>query len=171
MADINQIYLKGFIVKNCELKTNPQNIQYCLWRIAVPSYNRHTKERKADFFRVLTNGWDAENLADNGKKGTLVFVSGRLKTQTYRGKDGQKHFGTTLISRSVDILQKFKGNENITAQQAKAGQAIEPDQPEQEPVDQSNSQTNQAVEDPFANSDEALDLNESDIDEGDVPFF
>lgn len=63
----------------------------------VPS---ETGGDKTEWHRITLFGKGAEKLASSLKKGSRIYVEGRLETSSY-DKDGQKHFSTNIIADQI----------------------------------------------------------------------
>lgn len=51
------------------------------------------------------------------KKGTLVYIEGKIKTRSYDDQSGVKRYITEIIADNLELLSKRSGgveNENIT---------------------------------------------------------
>jgi len=65
-----------------------------------------------EWHRVTIWGKPAENAAKFLAKGSLVYIEGKLKTNTYE-KDGQKHWVTEILATNVQYLStKAENKEN-----------------------------------------------------------
>ncbi|TAF31509.1 MAG: single-stranded DNA-binding protein [Cytophagales bacterium] len=40
------------------------------------------------------------------RKGSLVYIEGKLKTRSYLGQDGKKHYVTEIIAQEITLLDK-----------------------------------------------------------------
>lgn len=83
---------------------------------------------ETEWHRIVVWGREAEQAAERLRKGSKVYVSGRLQTRQWEGKDGQKRYTTELVAERVVFLEKREGgasNAQVDAhvdQQAAAGQ-------------------------------------------------
>lgn len=64
----------------------------------------------------------AEVIGKYVKKGSKIYVEGRLKTESY-DKDGQKHYSTKIIVEEMEMLDKKPDGDNQTYQPAGAYQS------------------------------------------------
>ncbi len=51
----------------------------------------------------------AESLAKRLKKGTRIYVEGRLQTRSWEGDDGKKNYKTEIVADSVILIDRFEG--------------------------------------------------------------
>jgi len=87
MADLNVIALSGNLTGDPELKHTSSGTALCKGRMANNGFGR---DKPAMFIDITTWGRDAEFMANNCKKGTTVQVSGRLESNSYTDKNGNK---------------------------------------------------------------------------------
>lgn len=82
-------------------------------RVAVNSYDRATKSRKAKFFRVVIFGDRAEFVLKYFEKGSGIMLSGELDINEWEDKAGQKRNDIQLIAREAGFPPK--GGSGATA--------------------------------------------------------
>ncbi|MBF8982305.1 single-stranded DNA-binding protein [Lutibacter sp. B2] len=106
---MNQVTLIGRLTKDPELRfTAGSGKAVATFTIAV---NRlFSKEKKADFFRVVVFGKSAENCANYTSKGSQVAVQGRIENNNYETQNGEKRYTTDIVADRVEFLSK--GNRN-----------------------------------------------------------
>lgn len=64
-----------------------------------------SKEKQADFFRVVVWGKTAENVANYMSKGKKVAVKGYLTARSYDAANGEKKYITEIIADNVEFLE------------------------------------------------------------------
>ena len=85
----NKIILMGRIVADPELKTTPQGVNVCSFRIAVDRrYQIQGQEKKSDFFNVVAWRQQAEFVQKYFGKGRMILVEGEMTTRNYSDKNG-----------------------------------------------------------------------------------
>lgn len=102
---LNQTVLIGRITKDHEVKETETGKKVLELTIAVPrTYKNANGEYDTDFIQcVLWNGI-AENTAEYCKKGDLVGIKGRLITDNYETKEGEKRYAIKVIAEKVTFL-------------------------------------------------------------------
>ncbi|MCM1276702.1 MAG: single-stranded DNA-binding protein [Lachnospiraceae bacterium] len=86
---MNKIILMGRLVNDPELKTTPNGVSVCSFRLAVDrNYRKKDEEKKADFFNVSCWRSTAEFVAKWFAKGRMILVEGELQTRQYTDKNG-----------------------------------------------------------------------------------
>jgi single-strand DNA-binding protein len=106
MANLNKVFMMGNLTRDPELKFTPQGKAVCSFPMAV---NRQFKsgddlKKEVNFFPVVSWGALAENINKYLKKGSPVFVEGRLQNRSYETKEGQKRTVTEIITDNVQFL-------------------------------------------------------------------
>lgn len=85
----NKVIMMGRIVNDLELKTTPQGVSVCSFRIAVDRrFQTKGEEKKSDFFNVVAWRQQAEFVTRYFGKGRMILVEGELQTRSYTDKNG-----------------------------------------------------------------------------------
>jgi single-strand DNA-binding protein len=104
LHSLNDLKVVGRLTRDPELRYTPQGTPVCHFRIAVSrSYKTpNSTEWKEEVAFVPCTVWreTAERCGQRLKKGSPVFVEGRLKSRDWQTKEGQKR--TDL---EVDVLK------------------------------------------------------------------
>lgn len=96
---MNRVNLIGRITKDLELRHTKNNKAVCEFTIATNRVNG----KEADF--ITCQVWDkqAQNLVEYQGKGSLIGVSGEIRTESYE-ISGKKHYKTYIIVNQVEYL-------------------------------------------------------------------
>jgi len=132
----------GNITSDPELVFLPSGAAKCSFSVAVNHvwYDENKeKQEKTSFINVVAWRYAAENFARVGEKGIGVIVHGRLEQRSWDDKEtGQKRSTTELVAeeigiltRSIESLERRKGQQNPEGAQKKSGAATTPRQPRQ----------------------------------------
>ena len=106
---MNKVIMMGRIVNDLELKTTPQGVTVCTFRIAVDrNFQKKGEERKSDFFNVVAWRSNAEFISRYFSKGKPILIEGELNTRQYTDKNGNP---ATWYEIVVD-RQYFVGNKS-----------------------------------------------------------
>ena len=99
--DLNQCNFIGHLGKDPETRHMPSGDAVTNFSIAC---NWKTKEKEgAEWVRIVTFGKLAEICSEYLKKGSQVYVSGRMQTRKYE-KDGQDHYSTEIVADRMQML-------------------------------------------------------------------
>lgn len=107
MASLNKVLLIGNLTRDPELKYIPSGSAVAQFSIAVNRvYRLQTGEKKEEvcFVRIVVWGRIGENCAEYLKKGSPVFVEGRLQSRSWDDQQGQKRSITEVIAQNVQFL-------------------------------------------------------------------
>lgn len=99
----------GNLTRDPELRYIPSGQGVTSFTIAVNRvYNSQSGEKKEEvsFIRVVVWGRMAENCNEYLKKGSPVFVEGRLQSRTWDAQDGTKRSTIEVIAQSVQFLSR-----------------------------------------------------------------
>lgn len=99
---LNVVAIQGRLTHDPELKTTPNGVSVCTFRIAVDrSYVPHGEERQTDFITVTAWRKTAEFVSKYFQKGSMISVQGRLETRQYQDKNGNNRTATEVLAAEV----------------------------------------------------------------------
>ncbi len=107
MASLNKAFLMGNLTRDPELRYIPSGSAVTSFSVAMNRiYKLPTGEKKEEvsFVRVVVWGRMAEVCNEYLKKGSQVFVEGRLQSRSWDGPDGQKRSALEVIALNVQFL-------------------------------------------------------------------
>lgn len=111
MADFNKVMLMGNLTRDPEVRYTPSGTAVADLGLAVNRSFKGTDGQLKDetcFVRVTVWSRQAENCAQYLKKGSPVFVEGRLKFDEWE-KDGQKQSRLSVVGERVQFLSAPRG--------------------------------------------------------------
>ncbi len=151
---INKSIIVGNITKDPELKSLPSGQKLCSFSVATNRTWKDVngeKQEAVDYHNIVCFGKQAEIIAQWMKKGSQIYVDGRLTTRSWDDKDtGKKAFRTEIIAENVQFGAKRDNTPKSTN--------------EERTIDYSEPQEDKKVE---TTSD--FDYGEA-IDPNDIPF-
>ena len=109
MASLNKVMLIGNVGGEPEMRFTPNGNPVTSFRMATNHiYTTPDGERKqeTEWFSVVAWGRLAEQCNQFLSKGRLVYAEGRLRTRSWEGQDGQKHYRTEVIANRVTFLDR-----------------------------------------------------------------
>lgn len=113
---LNIVALIGRLTHDPELKTTPNGVNVCSFRIAVDrSFTRKGEERKADFIDVTAWRQTAEFVSKYFQKGSMISVQGRLETRQYQDKNGNNRTATEVLAAEVGFCGPKSAENPATA--------------------------------------------------------
>lgn len=109
MAGLNKVMIIGNVGTDPEMRFTPNGNPVTSFRIATSrSFTTGEGERKqeTEWFDVVTWNRLAETCNQFLAKGQRAYVEGRLRTRSWEGQDGQKHFRIEIVASRVLFLDK-----------------------------------------------------------------
>jgi len=108
MSNLNKIFLMGNLTRDPELRYTPSNIGVATFGIAVNSRIGKDADgmQKIEtlFIDVIAFGKQAETIAQYCRKGTPLFIEGRLRLRTWEDKDGNKRSKHEVIVNTFQFI-------------------------------------------------------------------
>jgi single-strand DNA-binding protein len=128
MASVNKVIIVGHLGRDPELRYMPSGDAIANIAVATSykSKDRNTGEQKeiTEWHRISFFGRLAEIVGEYMKKGSSIYVEGRLQTRKYTDKDGVEKYATDIVAESMQMLGTGHGNSdqghNEEVQQAPA---------------------------------------------------
>ncbi len=126
----------GNLVRDPEVKTTPSGQSVASFSIAtnfVWTDQSGQKQEKAEFHNIVAWRRLAEICGQYLKKGSKIYIEGRLQTRDWVGQDGIKKYRTEIVAENMIMLDSKGGSGGNFQDQAQAP-APAPSQTPSEPV-------------------------------------
>ncbi len=108
MANLNKVMLIGNLTRDPELRYTPAGLGIASFGIAVntPIGKDDAGNRKTEtlFVDVVAFGKQAETIAEYLKKGSLVYIEGRLRYRTWDDPSGNKRSKHEIVLNNFQFL-------------------------------------------------------------------
>ncbi len=114
MAGVNKVILVGNLGKDPELKYLEGNIARANFSIATSEFHKDkngNKIEQTEWHNIVVWRSMAESAEKLLKKGTQIYLEGKLQTRQWIDKDGNKRNITEVVGESFLVLQR---KENTT---------------------------------------------------------
>ncbi|QBE64010.1 single-stranded DNA-binding protein [Pseudoduganella lutea] len=113
MASVNKVIIVGNLGRDPEIRYMPSGDAIANIAVATSfkSKDRNTGEQKeiTEWHRISFFGRLAEIVGQYLKKGSSVYVEGRLQTRKYTDKDGVEKYATDIIAQEMQMLGGRQG--------------------------------------------------------------
>lgn len=109
MRGVNKVILIGNLGKDPELRYLPSGQSVAKFPLATGSKWKDKDgqwQDRTDWHNVVTFGRTAEVCNEYLKKGSPIYLEGRIQTRSYDDRDGNKKWITEIIAQSVNMLGK-----------------------------------------------------------------
>ncbi len=116
MKSINRVSILGHVVADPELKATKTGKSVLSFAVATNNewFDAEGEVKKStDFHRIVA--WEklAEVCSDHLRKGSPVFVEGRLTNRSYEGNDKMMHYVTEVILNDLHLLRYEKEKQTV----------------------------------------------------------
>jgi len=108
-ASLNKVMLIGNLTRDPELRYLPSGQAVTTFTVAVNrAFTSQSGEKKeeASFIRIVTWARIAEICNEYLKKGSQVFVEGRLQTRNWEAQDGTRRSTIEVVAQNVQFLSR-----------------------------------------------------------------
>lgn len=131
MSGVNKVILLGRLGNDPDLKYTPAGAAVTKFSLATSeSYTKDgQKFEQTEWHRITIWGKNAENCAKYLSKGALVYLEGKLKTDSWENKEGVKQYSTGIVSDYVQFIDSGKPRQDgsqAASTQAPATQNSQP---------------------------------------------
>lgn len=110
---LNKVMLIGRLGADPEVRYMPSGDAITTIRLATSRRwkDRNTNERKeeTEWHRVVFFSGLAKIAGEYLKKGSQVYVEGRIRTQKWQGQDGQDRYTTEIVAENMHMLDSRSG--------------------------------------------------------------
>lgn len=128
MASVNKVILIGNLGADPETRYLPSGDAVTNIRIATTDTWKDKsgeKQEHTEWHRVAFFGKTAEIAGEYLKKGSPVYVEGRIRTRKWQDKEGQERFSTEIVGDRMQLLggRGAGGSESMQREPVAAGAA------------------------------------------------
>lgn len=116
---INKVTLLGHLGKDPEKTTLPSGVSYCRFSLATnESYKDNNGEwkEKTEWHNIVMWRDLAERAEKQLKKGSLVYIEGKITTNSWQDQDGKMQYRTEIVAslfRNLEKSEKSSGPYNM----------------------------------------------------------
>jgi len=113
MASVNKVIVIGNLGKDPETRFLPDGKAVCNFSVATTDKwtDKATNEKKeaTEWHRISSFGRLAEICGEYLKKGSQVYIEGKLRTRKWQDKEGQDRYSTDIIADVMQMLGSRSG--------------------------------------------------------------
>jgi single-strand DNA-binding protein len=137
---LNKVMLIGRLGADPELKYTASNAAFLNLSVATNTSYKTPDGKVQDnteWHRVVAWRKIAEAISQLARKGTQIYVEGKLNTRSWEDKDGNKRYTTDIVADNIQLLGG-KGDRN-NAQENKSAQSDDSPEPDMSQTDSDDS--------------------------------
>jgi single-strand DNA-binding protein len=109
---LNKVFLIGNLTRDPEIKALPSGSKVASISLAtnrVWKDQAGARQEATEYHNIVAFARQAENLAQYARKGSSLFVEGRIQTRSWDGQDGKKNYRTEIIIDNFQFGPKAGG--------------------------------------------------------------
>ena len=113
MASVNKVILVGNLGKDPESRYLPDGGAVCNFSVATTDKWKDKsgeKQERTEWHRVSTFARLAEICGEYLKKGSQVYIEGRLQTRKWQDKEGHDRYTTEIVADRMQMLGSRGGS-------------------------------------------------------------
>ena len=110
---LNKVFLIGNLTRDPEIKAIPSGTKVASLSMATNRTWKDAQGKRQDsteYHNVVAFGKQAETLAQYCKKGSSLYVEGRIQTRSWDAQDGQKKYRTEIVLEGFQFGPKAGGS-------------------------------------------------------------
>jgi len=125
MASVNKAILVGNLGQDPEIKYTQSGMAVANFSMATQEKweKDGNKQEKTEWHRIVAWGKLAEICSEYLKKGSPVYIEGRIQTRSWEDKEGIKKYTTEIVANSMQMLGSKPARER---EEDKPGAGYEP---------------------------------------------
>lgn len=140
---VNKVILIGNLGADPDVRYMPSGNAVTNVRLATTDQWRDRQsgeqQERTEWHRVVFFTRLAEIAGEYLRKGSKVYVEGRLQTRKWQGQDGQDRYTTEIVANDMQMLDSRSGASASGYSRSDAG-SQQPSQPEPQPAPQAEPQ-------------------------------
>jgi single-strand DNA-binding protein len=130
MTGVNKVILVGRLGKDPELRYTPSGAAVANFSIATSEEwkdkNTGEKQERTEWHRIVAWRRLGEICGEYLRKGSQVYIEGRLQTRSWEDRDGNTRYTTEIVAQNMQMLE--------AAGKAGKAEAISESFPVEEPI-------------------------------------
>ena len=107
MGSVNKVILVGNLGADPELKYTPSQRPVCNFNVATTEVYKDRsgqRQEKTEWHKIVVWGKQAEIAQQYLKKGSLIFIEGRIQSREWQDKEGQKRTSFEIVATNFRML-------------------------------------------------------------------
>lgn len=112
--DLNKVMIIGHLGRDPEMRFTANGRPVAAFNVATTRCwidNDGVRQEDTEWFHIVTWGGLAELCKKRLRKGSRVYVEGRIQTRCWEGPDGGRHFRTEVLAQELIFLNESDNND------------------------------------------------------------
>jgi len=133
--NLNKAMIIGNLTRDPEMRTTPSGQNVASFSIATSltwTDNSGQQQKKTEFHNIVAWRKLADICGQYLKKGSKVYLEGRLQTTDWTGQDGVKRYRTEIVAENMIMLDKAGNNDSFGNNNFNSGNRPAPKQEAEE---------------------------------------
>lgn len=105
---VNKVIVLGRLGQDPDVRATASGTQVVNLNVATnefgPQDEQGNRQELTEWHRIVMFGRMAENAANYLRKGSLVYVEGRLQTRKWQDQNGQDRYSTEIVARDMQFV-------------------------------------------------------------------
>ncbi len=121
--DLNKVTLIGNLARDPEVRTTPQGTSVATFSVATNFRWKNAageKQERAEFHNIVAWRKLADIMGQYLKRGSKVYIEGRLQTRSWDDAQGNRHYRTEIVADNMIMLDRLQAGPRQTEQPAPA---------------------------------------------------
>lgn len=102
MSSVNKVILVGRVGKDPETRYTPDG--KAIANLSLATSEKRKGEESTEWHRLVFFDKLAEFVTSYVKKGSLIYVEGKIQTRKWQDKEGQDRYSTEIVANSMQML-------------------------------------------------------------------
>lgn len=109
MRSVNKVFLIGNVGRDPEVKATPNGTNVATFSLAT-SFKPKDKPEVTEWHNLVAFGQDADTVQAYVKKGSKLYIEGKLQTRSWDDKStGKKQYRTEIVANLINLLDPPSG--------------------------------------------------------------
>ena len=128
MPNLNKVFLMGHLTRDPDLRFTPAGLGIATFGLAVNTLmgkdDDGNRKEETLFVDVVAFGKQAETITEYLKKGSPIFLEGRLRLRSWEDANGVKHSKHEVVLSGFQFLSSSKGSGSNSSEDTSVGDDI-----------------------------------------------
>lgn len=135
--NLNKAMIIGNLTRDPEMRATASGQNVASFSVATSltwTDNAGQQQKKTEFHNIVAWRKLAEICGQYLKKGSKVYIEGRLQTTDWTGQDGVKRYRTEIVAENMIMLDRAGNSDNFGGNNFNAGKPAPKNQEEELPT-------------------------------------